>query len=207
MRSGGSRTKAEYTKPRVRQNDHSQEERIKAVAAALTANPDRPTGVIALDAANATLTNKITTTTLYRWLQQYGDEVRATLPVKTRTDIILEGRQAIVDQWAAVRQKALERMLTDEAIQNARYGELNAAAGTAHDKLEKMSSMSPDIVMAIDRLSAAVELHGHDLRMVLEDIATLYEQTAPRLKDVIADAREQGLIESTGQDSPQKLIT
>src|SRR5258708_4491879 len=88
-----TRTRATRAKPAVRR--YTEEQKIAAVTAILTAAPDMPTSSRAIEAAYATGVD-VDVSTLRDWTMLYREEVTALIPIpKTTQEIVLETRQAV----------------------------------------------------------------------------------------------------------------
>src|SRR5579859_5762032 len=189
MATGTNKSKTRAPAKRVTR-EYTRAEKLAAVTAILTAAPDKPNGKRAIEAAKQTGVD-VNPATLFDWVREYRTEVTALLPdPKTTQEIVLETRQSVLDQWAQVRQKALAALLDEDKIKNARYSDLNVAAGTAHDKIERaISALSPVETSAFLELNELAASRGQTALTLLKGmIALLKTQQARNVADILTNA-------------------
>lgn len=165
---------------------YSDEEKRRAVAAALTANRDFPTGAQAHKAAMQALGDAIHVSTLHDWLKLYAVEILATLPsVATTTEIVKD----TLSKWASLENKALDRLNEESVINDAQPRDLVIAAGTARDKLDRAKGVSADDMQQLDRLKHVCTVLNIDYKVTWTDYIDYLQSLVPTLQDKVRQSK------------------
>lgn len=179
--------------------EFTRAEKVKAVSAALTAMPDKPTGQRGLKAATDAGV-RVDKSTLWAWIQEYRDEVTALLPPrKTTAEIVQETHKEITEQFTRTRQAYLEQMLNPDTVSKASARDSAVVVGIMSDHLNKIQGALPyDIQRKIDIFFAHCEALGLEPGQALDDINASLAARRPTLASVL---REQPTIEIEAKSS------
>lgn len=164
---------------RTRGAKYPTELKIKACVAALTVNPDYPSGVDAVKAAMLVLNAPIASRVLDRWLVEYKPQITALMPVKPTTqELVTQQYNETIQAWSQVEKLSLEHLVTGGKIQEASARDTAVVAGIARTHLSKMISLDASLVESVAKLQALCQRLGLDVKAVIDDNITVYERIA-----------------------------
>lgn len=163
---------------------HSDAQKQRAVAAMLTANREHPLSAVSIEAACTALGHKVHHATLDTWLKLYRATVEASLVLPTTAEIVTATRDDILQQWQEVRRVAMDQLKNEQKAKDAQYGQLVIGAGTAHDKIERMTGLPAEDVALWHDLAHTAALAGVDHRQVIQDMVSWLKSRLPTIQSL-----------------------
>jgi transposase-like protein len=147
------------------------------------------------------LGTNISTHTLHKWVEIYGEQVRrnaalvAADPVYAQTTVGRvneEARRVESEHWKAVQKAAFER-LPDLILKTGNLGHLVMAAGVASDKLNRINQMTQELADLVRTLAYACAKKGIDVHDVIRNMIETVENMDTdhaNQSDVMVSAQE-----------------
>lgn len=172
----------------ARKEPYSRADKIKVVTVLLTEYAEHPYSNKAIKQAQLILNAPtISSRTIGDWINEYGSEVRSIIPAPpTNVEIIQAVYQDNMERWSKLETTVLDAMLDPAKIAAAKFYELNAAAGTAKDKLDRNRGILPVYRDLIAQLTAIASRVGADPVHVLQAfIASWDERTQPAITETV----------------------
>lgn len=174
---------------------YSHADKVAAVAAIKTVNPDYHLTEQATTEARQVIGMNVGQATLRSWEHELGEEVVSHLNLPTNAEIVRSTQDAIIGKWAGVEQRALKRLDTDAVIDDTKGRDLAIIAGISRTHLNKLTELEPDertMVLQIKTLTTGIDLSFKDALSMLIDRLTLYRQQ-----------RAQTVIDALDNQPPQ----
>ena len=164
---------------------YAESEKIAAVTIAL--EHERTQGTDALDTVRTMMGEKISKSSLNRWIRDYGDKVKqakqnnASELAPTRKDlptIVTETHNSVVARMQNLLSLYLEAAGDEAKIKGASLRDLNIGIGVQFDKLKQAAGISPEIERALKVLEAACQPLGVAPVDAILDLASVYRERA-----------------------------
>lgn len=141
----------------------SMQEKLAAVTAALTTDPDKPLSRRCIDAARAACARQISPQTLSDWIKLYGKEVRSQLTAPSNAEVIASTQAKVAKRWADIRDKAMDELLAGDKLKVSAGRDLAVVAGISSDHLSKLSVLSPERTAKIAKMDDLMARLGIDI--------------------------------------------
>lgn len=187
----GAATSDKHARKKRVFRDFSKDDKLKAVAAALATNPDRPTGVRAVQAVNDAIGVPIDRSVLWDWIHEYRDEVTALLPPrKTTAEIVQETQAEITEQFQRTRRAYTEQLLKPETVGRASARDSAVVVGIMSDHLNKLNGALPfDMQHELDVFYQHCATLGLEPLQAMKDVNAMLASKIPTLADVMSQGK------------------
>lgn len=170
----------------------------------LTANKEHPLSAASQEAAWNALGHKVHLATLDTWLKALRKTVEASLVLPTTAEIVTSTRDDILQQWEEVRRVAMNQLKNEQKAKDAQYGQLVIGAGTAHDKIERMTGLPAEDVALWHDLAHTAALAGVDHRQVIQDMVSWLKSRLPTIQSLGKGDTQQD--DSTIDNPPTEAV-
>lgn len=156
----------------------TQEDKAIAISAMLATNRDHPYSSDSVSAAAAALgVDAISKATLYKWMQEMGPTIKASIEEQSLIKVAQETYDNIRSQWSAIRKKTTDRILADEKKwDTATLRDLGIMAGIATDHERKATQFDDKILSQLTRLQINCNRLGLDAILILDEYNAALER-------------------------------
>ena len=167
---------------------YTEAQKIQAVTILRTY--DDSTSVEAIAAVHAAM-GPIASTTLFRWSNQYGEQVkalakdRATRPALDAAAIVKDTRAQVISYMQSGILNLSQNLADPTQIQTAGYRDKGVVFGILHDKLKATISLRPDLEAVARLLDNYCEHIGLDSVQVIKDVLDNLKAQEMARNDVI----------------------
>lgn len=147
----------------------SDDDKLKAVSAAYTANREHPLSHRAMDAARLSIGNPtLHPETMRDWIEQHGKDALALIPARPLNEVILEQRDKTLTQMSQAQSLAMEQLVDQDKAKAASYRDSAVVFGILHDKIQDSIGLSAEIVTKVQALERICIPLGVEPAMMLQ---------------------------------------